>query len=287
MRMRGASVQPRSTADYVLVITPEAPLRMQEFCTVYFSIRSVNIKISTWGLEIRPYMKHSHRVKGPAWVGRDVDMTVFQTLVQYGHLTRLIAREDYLKFSSCESSKTYMTVFRLYQSFPHYAQGTCLLIHLTPWCRICEKLFVIQLVKKILFSLRNPKVHYRVHKSPPQDPILSQPNPFLPSIPVSLLSISHLSLCLRTTQPESSLKALVLLVRVYLRSVKTSTSRHLSTVEVNYSWLSNNKYYMLPCKCTDRFLQNTSIERVTNFTSNVRNATIQYTKFVEMLSIHT
>jgi hypothetical protein len=34
---------------------------------------------------------------------------VFETLVQYGHLTWLIAREDYIKFSRRESSKTYMT----------------------------------------------------------------------------------------------------------------------------------------------------------------------------------
>jgi hypothetical protein len=31
---------------------------------------------------------------------------VFKTLVQYGHLTRLITREDYVKFSRRESSKT-------------------------------------------------------------------------------------------------------------------------------------------------------------------------------------
>jgi hypothetical protein len=32
---------------------------------------------------------------------------VFETLAQYGHLTRLTAREDYIKFSRRESSKTY------------------------------------------------------------------------------------------------------------------------------------------------------------------------------------
>jgi hypothetical protein len=65
---------------------------------------------------------------------------------------------------------------------------------ITWWCRIfLEKLIVTQFVKEQLLSLWNSKAHYRVHKSPPPDPILIQQNqvrlidPYLPKVYLNVI----------------------------------------------------------------------------------------------------
>jgi hypothetical protein len=87
--------------------------------------------------------------------------------------------------------------------FSHAYLLTYLLIYLlTPWCRILfEKLIVTQLVKKYPAFLWNLKVHHRVHKSPPLDPNLSQPNPVRPIDPC--LPKVHFNVILPPT-PRSS-----------------------------------------------------------------------------------
>jgi hypothetical protein len=70
---------------------------------------------------------------------------------------------------------------------------------LTPGCRtLFEKLIGTQLVKKYPAFLRNPKVHNRINKSLPLDPILSQPNPVRPIDPclhkIHFMLSSHLRL---------------------------------------------------------------------------------------------
>jgi hypothetical protein len=82
-------------------------------------------------------------------------------------------------------------VRRCIEKFQNWPPGTYLF---TPWCRILfEKLAFTQLVRKYSAFLLNPKVHYRVHTSPPLDHILSQLNsvhpmdPFLPKVHLNVI----------------------------------------------------------------------------------------------------
>jgi hypothetical protein len=101
------------------------------------------------------------------------------------------------------------------QTIPHVIQNSlCILLSVltvpyslfTPWCRILfEKLLVIQLVKQQSAFVWNPKVYYRVHRSPLLDPVVSQLNPLAPSKPISLKSSLILSSHLRLGLPSGLL----------------------------------------------------------------------------------
>jgi hypothetical protein len=96
---------------------------------------------------------------------------------------------------------------------------------LTPWCRILfEKLIVTRLVKKYPAFLRNPKVHHRVHKSLPLDPILSQPIPVRPTDPY--LPKVHLNIILPPT-PRSSQWSL---------AFGPPNQNHVSTSPLPHAW---------------------------------------------------
>jgi hypothetical protein len=87
---------------------------------------------------------------------------------------------------------------------------------LTPWCRtLFEKLTVTQLVKNYPAFLWDPKVHYRVYKSLPLDPILTQPNPVRP---------------INTYLPKIHLNVILppFLVVSYLRASQPKLCKHLS-----------------------------------------------------------
>jgi hypothetical protein len=122
---------------------------------------------------------------------------------------------------------------------------------LTPWCKILfEKLIVTQIVKKYTAFLRNPKVHHRVHRSPPLDPILSQPNPVRPIDPylpkVLLMLFSHLRLGLRSGLLPSGLPTKTLndeQVKIWKEAVVTWYTAHLSQFWTDVNSEHNNQRF--------------------------------------------
>jgi hypothetical protein len=84
--------------------------------------------------------------------------------------------------------------------------GTCRLLVLLTYSMVQDiiwKVTVTQHVEKYPAVLWNPKVHYRVHKSSPVDPILSQLNPVRPIDP--FLRKVHLNVILPPTPRSSQL----------------------------------------------------------------------------------
>jgi len=100
---------------------------------------------------------------------------------------------------------------------------------ITSRSRVLERLIVAQLVKKFLTFLCKPKFHYRVHKSPPLVPILSQINPvyncspYFPKIQSNLSS--HLCLDLPSCLFPSGFPTKIL--HACLISMHTTCTVHL------------------------------------------------------------
>jgi hypothetical protein len=107
------------------------------------------------------------------------------------YATRVTFVVDGLPNSSAEVTSVMGQMSRYMQA--DAATLSALLTYLlTPWCRILlEKLIATQLVKKYPAFLRNPKAHYRVHKSRHRILTWASWIQFAPSIPLSLRSIFY------------------------------------------------------------------------------------------------
>jgi hypothetical protein len=95
---------------------------------------------------------------------------------------------DFLSIKVCNKERFYLHCISILLRIFYQVLTYLLTYSLTPWCRILlEKLIVTELVKKYPAFLRNPKVHHRVHKSPPLDPILSPIDPHLPKVYLNVI----------------------------------------------------------------------------------------------------